>query len=268
MMSTVENLDVLDGLDRVADSSIDLIIADPPYGIRKSFGQRDSYDGLAEWRAWCQRWLAQCFRVLDPSGSILLYGIHNFICYNQVQLFDLGMRYRRQIIWHYDNGFCGNRGIRATYEPILWFSKTDECFFREIREPYKSADRLRYPIKKNGKVWQPNPAGRLAGDVWEIPTLAGRRFADERVDHPTQKPLALSERLVEHFSPPAGRILIPFAGSGSECVAAHRLGRQFTAFEINADYVKLAERRLTGEGWRPDGKVGRSRGKVANPAAV
>lgn len=249
--SELLNMDVMEGLARVADGSIDLVVADPPYGIAKNFGGRDSWDGIEEWKAWCGRWLAECHRVLDDRGSIMIYGIHNYLCFNQVQLFELGMRYRRQIIWHYDNGFCGNRNMRATYEPLLWFSKGEDHHFKEIREPYRSADRLKYEIKKNGKVWRPNPDGRLAGDVWEIPTLAGRRFRDERVDHPTQKPLVLSERIVRHFSPAGGSILVPFAGSGSECVAAHRHGRAFLGIEINPAYCKIARERLAAEGWKP-----------------
>jgi site-specific DNA-methyltransferase (adenine-specific)/adenine-specific DNA-methyltransferase len=98
-------------------------------------------------------------------------------------------------------------------------------------------------IKKNGKVWTPHPDGRQAGDVWRIPTLAGRRFARERTAHPTQKPLALSRRLVEHFSNPGEMIVVPFVGSGSECVAAIECGRRFVGAEINPAYVAIARER-------------------------
>ncbi len=252
--SELLNMDVTDGLGRVPDGSVDLVIADPPYGIAKNFGGPDSWNSIEEWKQWCVRWLSECKRALNEHGSIMVYGIHNYLCFNQVQLYELGMHYRRQIIWHYDNGFCGNRTMRATYEPVLWFSKSENYHFEEIREPYRSADRLKYEIKKNGKVWRPNPDGRLAGDVWAFPTLAGRRFRDERVNHPTQKPLALSERIVRHFCPQEGIVLVPFAGSGSECVAAYRHGRTFIGIEINPDYCKIARERLTTEGWKVGGR--------------
>lgn len=251
MKGQLKNCDVLDGLRNVKDASVDLIIADPPYGIEKNFGLPDSWQNLDEWQTWCLSWLSECQRVLKDSGSILVYGIHHYLCYNQIQLYQLGMHYRRQIIWFYENGFCGARtGLRATYEPLLWFSKTNDYFFEEIREPYKSADRLKYQVTKNGKVWKPNPNGRLAGDVWQFPTLAGRRFKDEKVDHPTQKPLNLSERLVEHFCPQDGLVLIPFAGSGSECVAAFNKGRRFIGIEINSLYCQIVLDRLTDAGWQ------------------
>ena len=81
-------------------------------------------------------------------------------------------------------------------------------------------------------------------NVWRFPTLAGRRFADERTAHPTQKPLALSRRLVEHFSNVGDLVVVPFVGSGSECVAAVETGRHFVGAEINPAYVAIAENRL------------------------
>lgn len=84
----------------------------------------------------------------------------------------------------------------------------------------------------------------MAGDVWNFPVLAGKRFEHERVDHPTQKPLSISRRLVKHFSDPGDTVLVPFAGSGSECVAAHIEGRGFLGFDLNPDYVELARKRV------------------------
>ena len=84
----------------------------------------------------------------------------------------------------------------------------------------------------------------MAGDIWSFPVLAGRRFKDEKVNHPTQKPLTISRRIVKHFSNPGDTVLVPFVGSGSECVAAAQEGRGFIGFELNLDYVELANSRL------------------------
>jgi DNA modification methylase len=247
--------DVQDFLEGIQDETADLIIADPPYGIDKDYGMEDSWTTIESWAKWCDDWLKECDRVLKPGGSIMVYGIHNYLCYNQISLYKLGLKYRRQFIWHYENGFCGNRKLpRATYEPLLWFTKGDGYYFTEMREPYKSAERLKYEVRKGGKVWKPHPDGRIAGDVWNIPTLAGRRFKNEKVDHPSQKPMALSERLITHFSPPGGDVVVPFCGSGSECLAAYRLGRKFQSTEINPRYKEIAEGRLRSEGWRGTGE--------------
>ena len=84
----------------------------------------------------------------------------------------------------------------------------------------------------------------MAGDVWRFPVLAGRRFAPEKVEHPTQKPIPLSLRIVRHFSNLGELVLVPFAGSGSECLAARMSGRRYLGFELNPEYVQIARDRI------------------------
>lgn len=230
----------------VRDGSVDLVLADPPYNLGKDFGNdSDVWPSVEEWLEWSKLWLNESKRVLRDSGSLVVHGIHHYIGYVQCYLYEIGFFYGRTIIWHYENSWSRYaRAPASTYEPILWFTKSKRYIFNEIREPYKSQERLRHKIIKNGKVWKPNPKGKLISDVWDIPTLAGRRFSKEKVNHPTQKPLALCDRIIELFSPPGGLVLVPFAGSGSECVSAKRRGRQFLGFEINPKYVVLANRRL------------------------
>ncbi len=232
-------------LRSLPDACAQLVIADPPYNLGPKFGVGTEWVKDPNWLNWCSKWLIECQRVLTDDGNLFVYGIHHYLCLIHARLYEMGMSYRRQIIWYYQNGFTTYRRNLAThYEPILWFSKKADSYFREIREPYKSTDRLRHRIIKNGKEWTPNPEGRLAGDVWSFPTLAGRRFQDEKVDHPTQKPMALTDRIVNHFSAPGALVVIPFAGSGTECVSALRNGREYWAAEIKHEYVVLAQGRL------------------------
>lgn len=237
--------DCVELLKNLPDASAQLIIADPPYNLGPRFGLEKEWVRDEKWLPWCEEWLAECKRVLRPDGNIFVYGIHHYLCYLQVQMYQMGLKYRRQIIWHYENGFTTYRRSLAThYEPLLWFSHSDEYYFSEIREPYKSTERLKHQITKNGKVWTPHPDGRVAGDVWAFPTLAGRRFRDEKVNHPTQKPLALTDRLVNHFSELGALVVVPFVGSGTECVSAQRNGRHYWGSEIKLEYVELARSRL------------------------
>jgi DNA modification methylase len=234
-------------IKNIENDSIDLIIADPPYGIEMDFGGKEKW-GLnkhAQWMSWMKEWLKEAYRVLKPGGSIFLYGIHHNIGYVQCYLYDLGLTYGRQFIWHYKNNWSGYTKVPpGNYEPLLWFYKGKNFTYHQIREPYESIDRLKYKITKNGKQWTPNPKGKHAGDVWYIPVLAGRRFANERVEHPTQKPLAICDRIVKHFSNEKDVVLVPFAGSGSECVSAKNNGRDFIGFELNPKYIKIANLRL------------------------
>jgi site-specific DNA-methyltransferase (adenine-specific) len=238
--------DCIDGMRGLPEGSFNLIIADPPYNLNKDFGPWKETEHRTEWRDWMRLWLTEAFRVLSDQGNIFVYGIHHHSCWVQCMMYELGFLYRRQIIWHYENGFAGysNRTLNASYEPLLWFSKSSSYLFHTIREPYKSTERLKHKIVKNGKVWRPNPEGRMAGDVWSFPTLAGRRFKDEKVNHPTQKPLALSRRIVRHFSNQDDVVLVPFVGSGTECVAAVVENRGYIGFELNRAYVAVANGRL------------------------
>jgi DNA modification methylase len=245
--NTISQGDVLAFLRSLPDASADLIIADPPYSLRKDkeFGEGAYFDTREDWLAWCKLWLKESHRVLKPTGNLFVYAIHHNACFLQVYMYELGLEYRRQIIWNYENGWSKYRRAPAChYEPILWFAKSNDSTFHVIREPYKSTERLRHTITKNGKVWTPHPDGKQAGDVWRFPTLAGRRFAEERTEHPTQKPLPLSKRLIEHFSNPGDLVIVPFVGSGSECVAAVELGRRYAGVEINPRYVEIARSRL------------------------
>ena len=250
-MATLKNLDsiihgdCIKGMRELPEDSVDLVVADPPYNLSKDFGEWKESEKKDEWHSWSKDWLNECHRVMKPGASIFVYGIHHHLCWLQCHMYELGLNYRRQIIWHYENGFAGyTKTLAAHYEPLLWFSKGTNFTYHPIREPYKSSERLKHPIKKNGKVWTPHPDGRLAGDVWRFPVLAGRRFRDEKVDHPTQKPLSISNRIIEHFSNESDVILVPFVGSGSECVAAAKNGRHFIGFELNENYIEIANGRL------------------------
>jgi DNA modification methylase len=237
--------DCIELMRKLPDGCASLIIADPPYNLGKTFGNWREWRDVDQWLPWCKSWLSECKRILKNGGSIFVYGIHHYLCFLQVAMYEQGFSYRRQIIWRYENGFAGyTKTLAAHYEPVLWFSNGEQYTYHEIREPYKSTERLKHPITKKGKVWTPNPAGRLAGDVWSFPVLAGRRFRDEKVDHPTQKPLSITNRIVQHFSNEGDLVVVPFVGSGTECVSAFVNNRNYWGTDINKDYVDLAEKRI------------------------
>jgi site-specific DNA-methyltransferase (adenine-specific) len=236
----------IDLIKSLEDNSVDLIIADPPYNLKKDFGNKsDVWKEKEDWVEWSKLWIDECLPKLKDTGSIFIYGIHNYLCYLQVYLYEKELNYRRQFIWYYENGFSGFKNSpSANYEPLLWFSKSNIYTYHTIREPYKSTERLKNKIVKNGKVWTPNPEGKHGGDVWNIPVLAGKTFAQEKVDHPTQKPLHICDKIIKHFSNEGDLILIPFSGSGSECVSAKKNNRNFVAFELNEKYVEIGNKRL------------------------
>jgi site-specific DNA-methyltransferase (adenine-specific) len=168
---------------------------------------------------------------------------------------------RRWIVWHYTNKNVASLNFwQRSHESILVLWKDKYVFNRdEIREPYtenfikNSAGKERTATKgrfsKGDKKTQYNahPNGALPRDVIKIPALAGGAGMKERVNHPTQKPLELCEKLIKSCcqSPTNGYVLVPFAGSGSECVASKNIGIPYIGIEINKEYVNIINERLS-----------------------
>jgi site-specific DNA-methyltransferase (adenine-specific) len=166
----------------------------------------------------------------------------------------------RWLIWHYTNKVTPSLNFwQRTHESILCCYKQKPVFNRDdVREPYTdgflkgAAGKVRKSTKgrfSNGEtetVYTAHENGALPRDVIKVPALAGGAGKKERVDHPTQKPISLCETLFKAARNKDGDTLavIPFAGSGSECVAAKKLFINYIAFEINKNYVELCNTRL------------------------
>lgn len=244
--------------------TFDLILTDPPYNLGKDFGNNSDKLSLDQFLDVNRKRAQICSELLAPGGSILWFGIHHYIGFLQVLMYEAGLFYRRMNIWRYENGFSRSQRVpRGEFEPFLWFSKSQRNWTYnadDVRMPYKSTNRLKTPVyyrSSNGqlKPWRPHPSGAMHGDVWEYPTLAGKRFAHERVGHPTQKPEALIRDLIRAFCPKAssgrygGKILDPFAGTGTVGICAEQLNREgheidWYCVEIEPRWVEVSNRRL------------------------
>jgi site-specific DNA-methyltransferase (adenine-specific) len=173
-MNEVVLQDCIEGMRAMPSNSVDLVVADPPYNLNKDFGPWKERERRAEWLPWTKTWLGECERVLKPGGSIFVYGIHHHICWVQCHMHDLGLTYRRQIIWHYENGFAGyTKSLAANYEPLLWFSKGDSYTYHVIREPYKSTERLKHRITKKRQRMETPPRGQDGRRCLELPNASG-----------------------------------------------------------------------------------------------
>ena len=241
----------------------DLILTDPPYNVGKDFGNNSDKLPLDVFLKQMYARIDKLKGLLNPRGSVIWFGIHSYLCFIQCYMYKAGLYYRRQNIWHYENGFSRSRREPAThYEPFLWFSRSDKEWtynVDEVRVPYKSTQRLRSPVRYKDsqgkeKIWEPSDKGAMRGDVWDFPTLAGKAFADERTEHPSQKPEALITELIKAFCPMVdgklcGTVLDPFHGSGTLGVCCERLNKaghhiQWTGIEIERKWCDIAQERL------------------------
>jgi len=251
----VINDDCIKKMKELEDESVDIIICDPPYNIGKDFGNNSDKQDMDKYLIWCDEWIAECIRILKPNGTLYIYGFSEILAFIRVRI-SINVRW---IIWHYTNKVTPSLNHwQRTHESILCCSKKKPHFNRDdVREPYtesflkNAAGKVRKATKgrfSNGEtetVYKAHKNGALPRDVIKVSALAGGAGKKERVDHPTQKPLELCEKLIKACKNGDDTLLIvPFAGSGSECVAAKKLNINFIGYEINEEYVKLCNERL------------------------
>jgi site-specific DNA-methyltransferase (adenine-specific) len=247
-------------LPTLESNSAQIILADPPYNIGKDFGNESDKQPIEDYLRWCEQWIQECLRILKPNGTFFIYGFSETLALILSKIPHTVNR--RWIVWHYTNKNVPSLNFwQRSHESILVLWKTDKVFHRdEIREPYtegflngaagkeRKATKGRFSKGDKKTTYAAHANGALPRDVIKIAALAGGAGMNERVDHPTQKPLALCEKLLRSCKQDLGQgyVLVPFAGSGSECVAAKKMGLPFVGLEINPEYVKLCHQRLTG----------------------
>jgi site-specific DNA-methyltransferase (adenine-specific) len=254
-LNKIYNSDCIIGMKKIPDNSADIIICDPPYNIGKDFGNNSDKQDFQNYLNWCDQWIEQCIRILKPNGTLYIYGFSEILAFIRVRI-QINVRW---IIWHYTNKVTPSLNFwQRTHESILCCYKNKPIFNRDqVREPYtdaflkNAAGKVRKATKgrfSNGETettYNAHENGALPRDVIKISALAGGAGKKERVEHPTQKPLELCQKLIKASKNKEDTLLIvPFAGSGSECVAAKKENVNFIGFEINEQYIKLSNQRL------------------------
>ena len=232
--------------------SVDLIIADPPYNLKKA--DWDKFESQEKYIEWSMKWIREASRVLSETGTLYLCGFSEVLA----DLKHPSMKYFascKWLIWYYKNkGNLGNDWGRS-HESILHLRKSRKITFNtdDIRVPY-GRHTLKYPSHPqaetsqygNGStkthIWTPHPKGAKPRDVIEIPTTCNGM--GEKTPHPTQKPEELIRRLVLASSNEGDIVLDPFSGSGTTLVVAEQLNRKWYGCEIESKYNKWAINRL------------------------
>jgi site-specific DNA-methyltransferase (adenine-specific) len=259
--------DSLDVLATLSDGSVRLVYIDPPFNtgkeqrrtrlrtVRDEEGDRLGFQG---WRyrsevlgtsVWCDRFddylaflaprLGEARRVLTPDGSLFFHIDAREAHYCKVLLDELFGRasFMNEIVWAYDYGGRSRTRWPAKHDTIFWYARDPRRYvFR-----YRDIDRIPYMAPS---LVGPEKAarGKVPTDVWwqTIVSPTGR----EKTGYPTQKPLALLERIVRVHSDPGDLILDFFAGSGTTGEAAARQGRDYLLVDDNPEAVRVMARRL------------------------
>lgn len=256
-MNDVYEGNFLEEAKSLPDKCVDVAIIDPPYNASKGgewkwdaetalpgFGgdwrkvsQVWDSMSLSDYFAFTLTWLTEIKRLVRPTGSFWVHGTyHNAGIINfALQLLEIEMI--NEVVWYKRNSFpnLSGRRLTASHETILW------AHTGKKRQYYFDYERSKQFVDPSDRIKQ---SGKQMRTVWDVPNNKERSEL-KHGRHPTQKPLKLIQRMLQLSAKPGQMCLVPFAGSGSECVAAKRAGLDFIAFELENDFVELARKRIS-----------------------
>lgn len=225
-LNKIYNMDCIEYMKTLPSECIDLIIIDPPYYEVK--GEFDFiFENEEEYLNFINNTIKECKRILKSNGSLYLY------CSQQMGAYiDLILRenfiIKNRIIWYRSGGISPTKKFKLSHEPLFYCVK-------DINNHIWNPDDIRVKSKYAEKDKRLNPKGKVPDDVWEIPNLVGKK--KEKVNHPTQKPLAICDRIIKASSNENDLVYIPFAGSGSEIISCINNNRNYLATEISKQYI-------------------------------
>ena len=254
-------------LNQFEPHTFDMVFADPPYflsngGTTCKSGKRvsvakggwDVSRGIEDDHAFTTKWLEACQRVLKPTGTLWVSGTQHVIFNAGFAMQKLGFKLLNTVTWYKPNASpnLSCRYFTHSSELLIWASPKPAP---KLQHTYNYA---RMKQENGGKqmrdVWSLPKAGdeELSADgegrVWSM--LSPRKEEKAHGSHPTQKPVALLERIIEASTPKDALILDPFNGSGTTGVAALKLGRRYVGIDMDASYLDIARCRLEAQAAR------------------
>lgn len=246
--STLYLDDAVKRMNKLEESSIDMIFADPPYylsnnGITVKSGKMVSVNkaewdvskGIIEDFKFHKKWIKAAQRVLKPNGTLWISGTNHsiYLCGHALQ--ESHFKILNDIAWFKPNGApnISCRYFTASHETLLWAAKD-----------IKSKHTFNYEAMKYNK-WENDvfkKEEKQMRSVWCIPTPGPGEKKNGK--HPTQKPLALLERIILASTNVGDTILDPFNGSGTTGVAALRLDRKYIGIDNQQEYLETSIKRF------------------------
>jgi site-specific DNA-methyltransferase (adenine-specific) len=253
--------DSLTLLRQFEPESFDLIFADPPYflsngGTTCQSGKRvavrkgawDESRGVDQDFAFTSEWLSLCQRLLRPTGCLWVSGTQHVIFSVGFAMQKLGFKLLNTITWYKPNAspHLACRYFTHSTELLLWASPVKG---KKLGHTFNYSEmKAENGGKQMRDVWALPPPGEEEaapdgeGRVWS--QLTPRKSEKAFGKHPTQKPVALLERIVRASTEPDGLVLDPFNGSGTTGVAALAQGRRYVGIDMDAGYLELSMRRF------------------------
>ncbi|SRR5579883_385923 len=237
--------DCLEILPELADASVDLIFADPPFNLGKNYGEgiNDAQSDRG-YLAWCSRWITECARVLKPGGAFYLFNLPRWNIELGHQLNEQGLLFRHWITVDIKYSLPIPGRLYPSHYSLLYYTKGKPRFFSRPRVPVPVCRHCGGDLKDyGGHRNKLNPAGLNLTDVWtDIPPVRHRTTKTRTAN---QLSIKLLRRVLEISTQPGDLVLDPFGGSGTTYVAAEELHRHWIGMEIG-DCAPIVSR-LRGE---------------------
>lgn len=245
--------DVLKQLRKLPDATVQAIIADPPYfNVLEDEAWDTQWKTPARYLAWCEKWVAESMRILRDDGLCFIFGQlgkreHTFL--HLMSRLTQQHAFHDLVIWDRAVGYNERRdSLTPQYEMVLVLRKGGETKFNKdaVRIPYDARTIEQYMSDNRYKDKAARRAhlekGKFATNILRIPSLKGN--SKEKCGHPSQKPVALIDKLILCSTDVGDLVLDPFLGSGTTAVSAQRLRRDWLGIERDKSYVKIAQNRL------------------------
>ena len=257
----IHHADCLDVLPTLPAASVHLVIADPPYFRVLKESWDNQWPDEAAYLDWSMTWLRAAMRTLVPGGLCYVFGQlgkREHVWLHLMSRIASEFSFHDLIIWDRCVGYDRRDSFSPAYEQILVLKQSGAParFDKDaVREPYDAATQerylkdARYADKEKRRAYLKR--GKFATNLWRVPSLKGS--SREKVGHPTQKPLAVLERIVASSSREGDLVLDPFCGSSSSLVAAQILGRRFVGIEAEKKWVACARARVADVDLCPPG---------------
>jgi len=224
----------LDGLKKIPDNSIDLLIADPPESPWRSTSQRGNPMTLQEYYQWNENWLKECARVLKPTGAIyLISGWRYSGMYHSLLSTDFHIQTR--ITWR-------NTTPKDQPKPLTWINRISDIWFAT-----KSTDFMFNQEVVTDRENSANPDGLIEMGVTNLWSDIMDIQMGSTVKRVGDKPEQLIQRILAASSFKLNWVMDPFTRSGGVGVIAKKMGRRFIGFESDQDRLLMAMKRIDNE---------------------
>ena len=235
--------------DDVEGEWVDQITDDWPKVMNVISGSRDSYgDDMGAFLCFMAVRLIEMRRVLRNDGSIYLHCDPTASHYLK-ELMDaiFGRKnFRNEIVWAYAGGGIPAKDFPRKHDTILRYTKSNKYTYNPVYRPYTPGTLQRGRTQIKGKYFDQGlrAEGTPVNDWWPDVGKITSPTDPEKVGYPTQKPLALYERIISASSNEGHIVLDPFAGCATTPIAAERLGRKWVGADIWDGALEVVKQRM------------------------